>query len=56
MRKRLKASTRCCDLHCPSLKWVANRDVKKGEVFTDTGIDEAFMAICTADPKPQNVR
>jgi hypothetical protein len=44
---------RCCDLHCPSLKWVANRDVKKDEVFTDTGIDGPFMAICTADPKPQ---
>jgi len=48
-----KRCGRCCDLHCKDLVWVANRDVKKGERFTDTGIDQPFMAVCTATPKPE---
>jgi len=44
---------RCCDLHCPYFRWVANRDIKKGEVIEETGIDAPIMAMCTADPKPE---
>jgi len=43
---------RCCDLHCPHLVWIANRDVKAGERFSDTGLDQPFRAECTASPKP----
>jgi len=44
---------RCCDLHCKHLRWVTNRDIKSGESFRDTGVDCPFMAICTANPKPE---
>ena len=48
-----KRCGRCCDLHCEWLIWVANHDVKQGERFKDTGIDQSFMAVCVADPKPE---
>jgi Fe-S-cluster containining protein len=44
---------RCCDLFCPYLRWIANRDIKAGEIFQDTGIGQPIMAICTANPKPK---
>jgi len=28
------------------LRWIANRNIKAGEQFNDTGIDAPFMAIC----------
>ena len=44
---------RCCDLHCQYLRWVANWDVPKGQVFSDTGEGHPFEAICLANPKPE---
>jgi len=37
---------RCCDLHCPAFKFVALRDIRKGESFLP-GINEgAIKAVC----------
>jgi len=44
---------RCCDLHCPYFRWIANREIKNEEIFIGTGIDFPIMALCTADPKPE---
>lgn len=44
---------RCCDLHCPHLRWVVNRELKPGEVFYETGLKEPIMAECTAQPRPK---
>ena len=44
---------RCCDLHCQFLRWLATRDIKRGEEFVDTGIGYPIIVICLADLKPE---
>lgn len=43
---------RCCDLHCPRLKWVAMKDIKAGETF-ETGKDLGYVyAYCEIFDQP----
>ena len=37
-----KRCGRCCDLHCPRLKWTTIKDIKKGEQF-ETGKDKGYI-------------
>ena len=47
----------CCSLWCPHLKWVALRDIKKGEVFSGTGVDSGnIRSFCDIFDNPVDVK
>lgn len=38
---------KCCVMYCPYFSWVAGKDIKKGEIITETGIDKPIYSVCS---------